>query len=332
MKTSGTLARWLQAFFACRLLRERAASPHTVASYRDCFRLLLAFAQGRLKKPPAALALEDLDAPLVGAFLDHLEKDRGNSARSRNTRLAAVHSFFRYVALHEPACAALAQRVLALPPKRHGRRPVTFLDRPEIEALLAAPDRKTRGGRRDRALLLLAVQTGLRVSEITGLACRDVFLGPGPHVRCCGKGRKERSTPLRRDAAAALRGWAKERGGKPDDTFFPNARGAPLSRDGVGYILDKHAEVARRRCPSLHGKRVTPHVLRHSAAMDLLHHGVDRSVIALWLGHESPETTQMYLHASLELKERALARTRPLRGRTGRYRPKDTLLAFLEAL
>jgi len=329
MRPPADVAGLLESFFLDRLMRQRQASRHTIASYRDTFRLLLRFAQKRLNKPPSKLSLEDLGADLIGAFLDHLQKDRGNGARSRNVRLAAIRSFFHYVALQEPAHSALIQRVLAMPNQRADRKLIEFLTRAEIDALLAAPDRDTWAGRRDRALLLLMVQTGLRVSEVTALRCQDVLLGPGAHVRCQGKGRKERCTPLRREAAAVLREWLRER---TNDPLFPAARGGPLSRDGVAYLLAKHVSTARRSCPSLQRKRVSPHVLRHSTAMDLLQHGVDRSVIALWLGHESIETTQIYLHASMELKERALAKTTPLGVRAGRYRPDDRVLAFLTSL
>jgi site-specific recombinase XerD len=322
----------LHAFFTDRLMRQRQASPHTIASYRDAFQMLLAFSEQRLKKFPSRLCLEDIDAPFVGAFLDHLEKERGNGARSRNIRLAALHSFFRYVALHDPVHGALAQRVLAIPAKRYHRKQIEFLTRPEIDALIAAPDQKMRSGRRDRTLLLVAVQTGLRLSELIGLRCQDVVLGTGAHVRCTGKGRKERCTPLRRETVAALRAWLLERNGQPGDPAFPNGRGQVLSSDGVEYILAKHVATARQSCPGLEKKRVTPHVLRHTAAMDLLQNGVDRSVIALWLGHESMETTQIYLHADLELKERALAKTSPLNAPLRRYRPNDKLLAFLKSL
>jgi site-specific recombinase XerD len=326
------LSALLQSFFTDRLLGQRNASPHTIASYRDTFRLLLEFAQRRLHKPPTMLALEDLDAPFVSRFLDHLETERANTARSRNIRLAAIHSFFKYTALQEPRISALAQRVLAIPCKRHKTKPIDFLTRNEIDALLAAPDQATWMGRRDRTLLLVAVQTGLRASELIGLRCQDVSFGIGAHVRCTGKGRKERCTPLRKDAVAALRRWIRERNGQPADALFPNARGHVLSHDGLDYVLAKHVATARLTCPSLTRKRVTPHVLRHSLAMDLLQHGVDRSVIALWLGHESVETTQIYLHANLEIKEQALARTKPFNGRLSRYRPNDRLLAFLKEL
>lgn len=322
----------LQSFFVDRLLRQRQASAHTIAGYRDSFRLLLQFAAQRLGKAPSRLQIEDLDAPFVGEFLDHLEKERGNSTRTRNARLAAIHSFFRYVALTEPAHALLCQRVIAMPSKRHERKPIAFLDRTEIDALVAAPNPLTWTGRRDRTLLTVAVQTGLRVSELIGLLCQDVVLRTGAHVCCEGKGRKHRCAPLRQDAAIMLREWLKERMGQPSDVVFPSIRRGPLSRDAVERIVTKHASTAKERCPSLKSKKVTPHVLRHSAAMDLLQSGVDPSVIALWLGHESVETTQMYLHADLRLKEEALARTKPAGASPGRYRPDDQLLAFLEAL
>ena len=285
------------------------------------------------KKEPAKLGLAEIDAPLLVAFLDYLEKERGNGARSRNDRLAAVHSFFRYIALEEPEHIAQAQRILAIPSKRYTRRPIDYLTTAEVEALLEAPDPKTWGGRRDAALLLMAVETGLRLSELIGLRRQDVVLGHGAHVRCEGKGRKERCTPLRKETVKVLGAWLGERQGKPSDPLFPNARGGPLSPDGVQYLLAKHVETAAAGCASLRSKRVTPHVLRHTAAMNLLHHGVDSTVIALWLGHEQVETTQMYLHASLDLKERTLEKVDPCTTpQTGRYRPDDQLLAFLDNL
>jgi site-specific recombinase XerD len=278
------------------------------------------------------LAIQDLDISFITRFLDYLERERGNSPRSRNVRLAAIHSFFDYVALHEPAVGAVAQRVLAIKSKRCVKKLIDYLTRPESEALLAAPDQTTWSGRRDRTLLLLALQTGLRLSELIGLRRQDVFLDTGAHVRCIGKGRKARSIPLRKEVVTAMRHWLRERAGQPDEAVFPNAHGQPLSRDGVQYILAQHVKDARAKCPSMKNKRVSPHVLRHTTAMNLLEHGVDRSVIAMWLGHESMDTTQIYLHASLELKEKALAKTEPFRGRCGRYRPPDQLLAFLQAL
>jgi integrase/recombinase XerD len=332
MKSVADFPALLEAFFTERLMHQRQASPHTIASYRDTFRLLFRFAHRRLGKTPSALTLADLDAPFVADFLDHLERDRGNGARTRNLRLAAIHSFFKYVAMREPGYSALIQRVMAMPSKRYDRRPIEFLTREETDALLDAADQQSRSGRRNHALLLVLVQTGLRVSELTGLQRRDVVLGRGAHLRCMGKGRKERCTPLRKDTVAVLRAWLRECPGGPSDPLFPNQRGGPLSRDGVEYLLAKHVDAARHRCPSLSGKRVSPHVLRQTAAMNLLQKGIDRFVIALWLGHESVTTTQMYVHADLKLKEKALAMTSPAHVRPGRYRPDDHLLASLKSL
>jgi integrase/recombinase XerD len=329
---STSLPSLLQSFFTDRLLRQRRASPHTIAGYRDSFRLLLHFAKERLGKMPTKLMIEDLDVPFLGDFLQHLESSRGNSTRTRNARLAAIHSFFQYVALEEPAHALHCQRILAMPNKRHERRPIEFLNREEIDALLAAVDFSSWMGRRDRTLLLVAVQTGLRVSELIGLNCQDVVLGTGAHVRCEGKGRKYRCTPLRPETAAMLTAWLHERHGLPGDPVFPSIRGGKLSRDAIERLVTKYTAIAKQHCASLKQKKVSPHVLRHAAAMDLLQHGVDRSVIALWLGHESVETTQIYLHADMRLKEKALSRTTPLGVKPGRYRPDDKLLAFLESL
>jgi integrase/recombinase XerD len=333
MKSTTSFSGLLEGFFSARLLAQRRASPHTVASYRDCFRLLLKFAHDRLGKAPSQLLLSDLDASFVGAFLHHLEHDRDNTARTRNVRLAAIRSFFHYVAFEMPEHSALIQRVLAIPNKRCEHKTIDFLTQEDIAALLAAPDLKTWGGRRDRALLLLAVQTGLRVSELVGLNCEDLVLGTGSsYVRCQGKGRKERLTPLRTQTAAVLRDWLREREGRPEDPLFPNARGGRLSRDGVEHLLAQHVAAAGTQCPSLQTKRVSPHVLRHSAAMDLLQHGVDRSIIALWLGHESIATTEVYIHADMNLKEQILAKTSPVEVPPGRYRPDDRLLGFLDSL
>ena len=326
------LAPLLETFFSERLQRQRQASPHTIASYRDAFRLLLCFAEKHLGKTPCHLLLADVDASFVSTFLDHLEKDRGNSARSRNVRLAAIRSFFRFAALQEPAHGALIQRVLAIPQKRFDRDLVTFLNRAELDALLAAPNQATRLGRRDYALLVLAAQTGLRVSEFTKLRVEDLVFGVGAHVRCQGKGRKERCTPLTRQTAAVMRAWLAENNATATDLVFPSQRGTALSRDAVERLVSKYADAATPRCPTLARKHVTPHVLRHSTAVGLLEAGVDRAVIALWLGHESVETTQMYLDADLAMKERALARTAPLHVGPGRFRPRDPLLAFLEGL
>lgn len=332
MSPSTPMAGLIESFFTQRLASQRRASPHTIASYRDTFRLLFQFAQKRLRKEPSALLLPEMDASLICDFLDHLEQDRHNGARSRNARLAAIHSFFRYVALREPGHSSLIQRVLAIPAKRYDRATVEFLSRGEIEALLAAPDLATATGRRDRNLLLVAIQTGLRVSELIALRCADIVLGAGAHVRCSGKGRKERATPLRREAVVALRAWLRDRNAAPEDPLFPNDCGQALSRDAVEHLVAKHVAAASAKSPSLRKKRVSPHVLRHTTAMELLESGVDRSVIALWLGHESVETTQIYLHASLSLKQKALSKTAPVGIRQNRYRPSDRLLAFLNGL
>jgi site-specific recombinase XerD len=326
------LAPVLQAFFTDKLARQRQASPHTIAAYRDTFKLLLDFAYKTTGTHPAQLDIADLDAPLIGAFLTHLETERGNAVSTRNARLAAVHSLFHYAALHTPEHAALIARVLAIQPKRCDRAIVSWLTAEEVNALLAAPDRTCWTGRRDHALLVLACQTGLRVSELSGLKGQDVHLRSGAHVRCHGKGRKDRATPLTTQTVAILRVWLAERGGGPDDPLFPTRAGSPLGRDAIAWLVAKHATRAARACPSIAAKKVTPHTLRHTAAMSLLHVGVDTSVIALWLGHESPETTQIYLHADMAIKERALARVTPPNTTPGRYRPPDTLLAFLDSL
>jgi integrase/recombinase XerD len=326
------LAPTLQAFFTQRLITQRHASPHTVTAYRDTFRLLLGFAETQTRKAPSRLEIEDLHADFIGTFLEHLETDRANSVRTRNARLAAIHSFFRYAALRHPEHAALIERVLAIPPKRFERHTVAFLIDTEVDALLAAPDRTTWIGRRDHALLLTAIQTGLRVSELANLRCEDLTLGTGAHVRCVGKGRKERATPLTSTTVEVLRTWLTERRVTPTDPLFATTTGRPLSRYGIDDIIDRHVHTATRSCPTLASKAVSAHTLRHTAAMRLLHAGVDTTVIALWLGHESVETTQIYVHADLTLKERALSRTTPIGSRPGRYRPPDTLLAFLEAL
>src|ERR1700730_13739482 len=298
-----SLAPLLERFFTERLFRQLQASPHTICAYRDTFGLLLRFAQRRLAKPPSELMLGELDITLISTFLDHLEKERHGSARTRNARLAAIRSFFQYIATLEPAHSAMIQRVLALPQKRFERKLVTFLTPSETAALLAAPDQQTWLGRRDHVLLLLAMTTGLRVSELTGLRCGDLQLGHGPHVRCRGKGRKERCTPLTPELTRTIRAWLRERHGGNDDALFPSPHACPLSSDAVQKLVGKYAAAAAKHCPSLSSKHVTPHVLRHTAAVRLLQAGVDRSVIALWLGHEQLETTQIYLAADLSMKE-----------------------------
>ena len=330
--TTATLPSLIQQFFTDRLCTQMAASPNTITGYRDTFRLLLRFATDQTEKPPTNLTIEHLDVTLIGDFLAHVEEQRGNSARSRNARLAAIRSFFRFVAMTEPAYLLHCQKILAMPGKRYVRRTVEFLDRAEMNALLAAPDRSTWVGRRDHVILGVALQTGLRASEIINLRRRDIVAGTGAHIRCEGKGRKQRCTPLRQEIIKLLDVWLKERAGLDNDPLFPTTRGTKLSRDALERLVEKHTLAASKTCPSLAGKRISPHVLRHSTAMELLHHGVDQSVIALWLGHESVETTQIYVHADLRLKEKALARIAAPESKPGRYRPDDALLAFLEAL
>lgn len=332
MKSPFSFAVLLERFFTERLMRQRQASPHTISSYRDTFRLLLHFGHQRLHKPPSRLTLGEIDAPLIVAFLDEMEKSRGISARTRNLRLTAIRSFFRYASFEAPECAAQIQRVLAIPGKRHTRALVHFLTRSEAQALLAAPDQGCWAGRRDHVFLLVALQTGLRLSELTGLKRQDVHLGAGPHIRVIGKGRKERCTPLTKQTVAVLKAWMLEPTKTSTQPLFPNARGDRLSADGVQYLVAKYVAVASEACPTLKTKRVTPHVLRHTTAMEMLQAGVDRAVIALWLGHESVETTQIYLNANLAIKEDVLAKTGPPEGRPGRYRPDDQLLAFLSSL
>ena len=332
MKPAANFPGLLESFFTQRLMAQRQASPHTIASYRDTFRLLLNFAQKQRHKPPSSLELSDFDAPLICAFLDDLEKHRGIAISSRNVRLTAIRSFFRYAAFQEPTQSEHIQRVLMIPAKRRPHPIVSFLVREEIEALLAAPDQLTWNGRRDHALLLLAVQTGLRLSELTSLSRQALVLGTGANVRCHGKGRKERCTPLTKQTVAVLKAWLNEPARGNAKVLFPNGHGGRLSSDAVQYLLAKYVVIAQAQCPTLKQKRVTPHVLRHSSAMELLQAGVDTSVIALWLGHESVKTTQVYLHAHLALKEAALAKTTPLNSKPTRFRPGDKLLQFLNAL
>lgn len=333
MNQSPNVATLIERYFTVRLMQQRNVSSNTIASYRDTFRLLFRFAQARLGKPPSALDLADIDAPFISAFLADIETARGASVRTRNLRLTSIRSFFRFVSFEEPACSALIQKVLAIPNKRHEKRQVHFLTRPEIEAILVAPDRTTWLGRRDHTLLLLMSQTGLRLCELINLDRDAIQLGSGAHVRCFGKGRKERCIPLTSYAQTALKTWLKEPVPHSANALFPSIRGSRLSADSVQALLAKHVRVAREKCPSLASKRVSPHVLRHSAAMELLQAGVDCSVIALWLGHESIETTQTYLHAHLALKEAALAKLEPYEpGKLTRFRPDDRLLAFLDSL
>jgi len=332
MKPESNFAPLCQSFFAKRLIAQRRASPHTVAAYAQTFRLLVRYAQQRLGTPPSKLSLAQLDAPFLAGFLDQLEGQRTNTARSRNARLAAMRSFYHYASLEAPEHSALIQRVLAIPYKRVSRPLVGYLTREEINAILAGVDQSTRLGRRNHMILLLAVQTGLRLSEITTLRRRDVALGTGAHVRCEGKGRKERCTPLTKPVVAAVQAWMQELGGDDDQPLFPSSSGRRLSADAVQHLVRKHATAACASCASLKTKRVTPHVLRHTAAMELLQAGVDRAMIAIWLGHESLDTTQIYLDANLALKQAILAKTQPVASQPGKYKPDDQLLNFLKKL
>lgn len=327
-----TITATVQSFFTDRLARQLQASEHTIASYRDTIRMLLQFLHARTGTPPWRLDWADLDADAIAAFLEHLETVRGNGARTRNLRLTAIRSLFAYASLRHPEHAEMIARVLAIPPKRFDRPSVAFLDEAEAAAVLAAPDPSRWEGRRDRALILLAIQSGLRISELLGLNRGDISLGAGAHLRCKGKGRKQRAVPLTTPVVAALRVWLAERGGLPDDPAFCTRTGRRLSTDAVQRRLSAHAETAARSCPSLQGRKLSPHVLRHTNAMGLLHAGVDTSVIALWLGHADVRSTNAYLHADLAIKERALAKVQPIDVPHGRYRPPDRLIAFLEDL
>ena len=332
MSTPASFAALLERFFTQRLMQQRQASPHTISSYRDTFRQFLKFVQQQLHKPPSRLNFEEIETPLIVAFLDDLEKNHGVSVRSRNLRLTALHSFYRYAAFEAPAHSAQIQRVLAIPSKRFARTLVQFLTREEVDALLAAPDQRTWSGRRDHAFILVAVQTGLRLSEMTALTREDLVIGTGAHVRVIGKGRKERCTPIARSTLAVMKAWLRESQRGDGNVLFPSAKGERLSVHGVQYLLNKHRITACKVCPSFKHKRVTVHRLRHTMAMDLLQAGVDRSVIALWLGHESVETTQIYLEATLAMKEQALAKMTPPNGRAARYKAGDQLLGFLNSL
>jgi len=326
------LAPSLQAYFTDRLLTQRQASQNTIAAYRHTFKLLLRFATDRTGKQPSELDIAQLDAPLIASFLDHLEHARGNTIQTRNNRLAAIHSLFAYLALDHPEHADTIQRVLAIPHKRTTKNLLTYLTEPEVNALLAACDQTTWTDRRDHAMLALTIQTGLRISELTALTCQDITLGTGANVHTIGKGRKARRTPLTPPIRTILTTWLKERAGNPSDPLFPTSTGTPLSRDAIEHRLAHHLAVATSNCPSLAVKHITMHTLRHTAAMRLLLAGNDITVIALWLGHEQTTTTQIYLHADMTHKQQAIDRTRPIAAKPGRYRPTDTLLAFLEAL
>lgn len=326
------LAPSLQAYFTDRLIAQRAASPNTIDAYRLTFRLLLTFAAQHTGTAPSRLDIDQLDAPLISAFLDHLEHDRHNTPQTRNNRLAAIHSLFAHLALHHPEHAASIQRVLAIPHKRTGKNLLTYLTEPEVDALLAACDQSAWTGRRDHAMFALTIQSGLRITELIRLNHADITLTTGAHVHTIGKGRKERRTPLVPATTAVLKAWLHERAGNAEDPLFPTITGTRLSRDAVERRLARHLAVARAACPSLVGKQVTMHTLRHTAAMRLLLAGNDVAVIALWLGHEQLSSTNAYLHADMTQKQQAIDRAAPLNAKPGRYRPTDSLLSFLESL
>jgi site-specific recombinase XerD len=326
------VAPTLQAFFTDRLTRQLQASPRTIASYRDTLRLLLCFTQDRTGKQPAKLDWDDLNENLIAGFLEHLETDRHNTPRTRNLRLTAIRSLFKYAALRHPEHASTIARVLSIPPKRHQKRQISFLTAHESKALIDAPDQSRWEGRRDRAMLTLTIGAGLRVSELIALNCGDIQLGTGAHVRCEGKGRKQRTVPLTTPAQAVLFVWLTERAGRPAEPLFPTRTGRRLSRDAIEQRVATHGATATAHCPSLTGKQLHPHVLRHSCAMSLLQAGVDTTVIALWLGHADVRSTQPYLHADLTIKEKALALVTPADVKPGRYKPSDSVLAFLEAM
>ena len=329
MKTFSLL---LTQFFTERLIQQKQVSPNTISSYRDTFKLLLQFTKQRLGKEPSSLIVEEIDAPLISDFLKDLEEKRGISARTRNLRLTAIRSFFRYIAYELPDCSNLIQRILAIPTKSYTRIQICYLNREEVDALLDAPDQETWSGRRDHAWIFLAVQAGLRVSELTNLSHLDVNLSTGSYVHVLGKGRKERCTPITKEVKKVLKNWVRETAGGDEKILFPSCRGKRLSNDGIQYLLKKHIATASKKCPSLCSKRISPHVLRHTSAMELLHAGVDTSVIALWLGHESVETTQIYLEVDLAMKKKILEKTLPHSGKSNHYKPNDALLEFLKAL
>lgn len=328
------LAPTLEAFFCDRLIQQRAVSPNTIAAYRDTFRLLIAYTTDHTNTHPSDLDISQLDAALIGGFLHHLETERNNSPSTRNTRLAAIRSFYKYAAYQHPEHAELIQRVLTIPPKRTDKATVSFLTRPETDALLKAPDTSTWHGRRDHTILVLMTQTGLRVTEATALTIGDIQLArPGAHINIAhGKGRKQRGIPISATVTSVLRDWLREHPGQPGDPLFPTRRHTHLSRDAIEHLVTKHAATAATAQPSIATKTVTPHTLRHTCAMALLQADVNTTVIALWLGHESVETTQIYIHADMTIKEAALNRTTPPDIVPGRYKPDTSTLDFLKNL
>lgn len=326
------LPRLIQQFFCERLKDQRNVSPHTIASYRDTFRLLLDFAQKKTGREPAQLEMGDLDAATILAFLDQLEKKRGNQPRTRNARLAAIRTFMNYAALQEPSLLALTHCVVAIPMKRFPRPLLGFLSRAEMDAILSAPDPATWSGRRDRVLFATMYNTGARVSEILAVKRSDLQLGPAGSLRLFGKGRKERSLPLWKNTVKQIKRWLKEVPDSPDEKVFSNQRRQPLSRSGVEYRLELAVQRAIPRCPSLKARSISPHTIRHTTAMHLLQSGVDITVIALWLGHESPATTHGYIELDLAMKRKTLEKLPSPKPRQPHLKMTDSLIAFLETL
>jgi integrase/recombinase XerD len=326
------LAPHVQAFFTDHLCQHKRVSPQTLASCRDSFRLLLTFVKETVGIEPSALCVADLDTPTLLAFLDHLEHQRGNSIRSRNIRLSALRTFFRFVALRDPESIEIVTRVLAIPTKREDKKLVGYLTRPEIDALIAAPDRSSWIGRRDHALLLTLYNSGARVSEITSLKREHVSFGATTFLELHGKGRKKRTIPLWTQTRDVLQKWFRELGAEKSQMAFPNARGRPLARHSVNYLIHKAVEGAAPDCPSLLTRPITPHLIRHTTATHLLQAGIDIATIALWLGHESVETTHVYLEADLATKEQALQKLAPVEEQEVRFTADDPLLAFLTSL
>jgi len=322
----------IQAFFTDYLISQRRASEHTIASYRDTFCLFLKFLRKHFKKDPSTIKIENITVDIIKEFLSDLEKNRNICVRSRNQRLAAIHSCFRYAAYIYPELSNLIQQILSIPHKKHDYPVVQYLTSSEIDALLATPDRTTWLGRRDYALILLAIRTGLRVSEIINLHWHDITLGPVSHVHCVGKGRKERVTPITKNTAAILKLWLDENKSQNESLVFTSARKGKLSIDGFSYILRKYINLASDSCVTLKRKRISPHSLRHTAAMQLLEAGVDTMIIAIWLGHESIESTQVYIKADLKMKENALSKTKDPKIKSLRYKPTDSLMKFLKSL
>jgi len=325
-------ASLVEAFFLDRLIRQRNSSPQTIAAYRDCFRLLFEFARKHRNKPTDSLVLADLNAPFVLAFLDHLEKVRKNSIRSRNARLAAIRSFLRFAVLQDPQSLGVIQRTLAIPLKRHDKPLVGFLLREEVQAIISAPDTSTWAGERDHVLLATLYNTGARVSEAIHITVADLALDGSPSIRLHGKGRKDRRVPIWPATALQLRRWLRRINRAPDKPLFPTSSGGVLTRSAVTDRLRRAVKAAIGKCPGLGRQRISPHTFRHTTAMHLLQSGVDITLVALWLGHESPATTHMYVEADLKMKEAALKTVQPLNTKPLRYQPPDRLLRFLQSL